>query len=130
VHRHRGPRPIFQQAAAEHGIHLRDEPPVVYKGGFYAQWQYGVPDPSKVSREALERILRNEIGPGIWELCCHPGRVDPRLTCVYHAERELELQTLTDPGLPAVLAELGIERIDYRQLPEAIRRLDGPVAPA
>jgi predicted glycoside hydrolase/deacetylase ChbG (UPF0249 family) len=118
VHRHPVRRRQFQELAFEHGIPLRDEFPVTFKGGFYGQWEYGVTDPSKISFEALEGILRREIDEGVYEVSCHPGYVDPALECVYHAERELELKTLCDPRLKAVLAEEGIGLLSYARLRE------------
>jgi len=124
VHRARGRLPFFQELAAEHGLPLRDAPPVVFKGGFYAQWEYGVSDPEKVSLAALEKILRNELKEGIYELACHPGYYDPALQAVYHEDRERELATLCDPRLREILQEEGIRLIGYRQLGEAVTALE------
>src|SRR5262249_55110785 len=65
-HVHRAPhrRVFFEELADEHGLPLRDRPPVVFKGGFYAQWEYGISDPSKVSVEFLIRMLREEMEDG------------------------------------------------------------------
>jgi chitin disaccharide deacetylase len=123
VHRGRSPLPVFQELAAEHGLPLRDAPPVTFKGGFYAQWEYGVTDPSKVSVAFLSRMMREEMRHGISELACHPGYYDPELEAVYHRERELELQTLCDPVLRQVIAEEQIQLIGYRELPQAVARL-------
>jgi predicted glycoside hydrolase/deacetylase ChbG (UPF0249 family) len=117
VHRDRRVRPHFEALADELRLPLRDRPPVVFKGGFYGQWEYGVSDRSKVSLEALERILRRELTEGIYEMSCHPGYVDPEFQCVYHQDREWELETLCDPRLPGILADAGIELIGYRDLP-------------
>lgn len=125
-HVHRGPslRPLFQELARAHGLPLRDEAPVVFKGGFYAQWEYGKPDAEKVSLQALERILRREIHDGgIYEMSCHPGYFDADADYVYHREREWELRTLCDPRLRGILGEEMIEVINYRQLPGAVARL-------
>ena len=127
VHRVRECRAAFEELAAEHGLHLRDAPPVTYKGGFYGQWEYGVSDPEKVSFEALERILRHEIAGGLYEMCVHPGYVDPTFVSVYHADREQELATLTDPRVRTLLAEEGIHLIGYRDLAAALRDADEPV---
>lgn len=116
VHRHPMRRGLFQELAQEQGIPLRDQPPVTFKGGFYAQWEYGVSSPEKVTFEALARILSNEIGEGIYEMSCHPGYYDPSLDAVYHRDRELELKTLTDPRLPALLEGLGLRLVSYRDL--------------
>lgn len=118
IHRDRRVRPFFEELADEHSLPLRDRPPVVFKGGFYGQWEYGVSDRSKVSLQALERILRQELTEGIYEMSCHPGFVDPGFECVYHQDREWELETLCDPRLPGILEDAGIRLIGYRQLPE------------
>jgi predicted glycoside hydrolase/deacetylase ChbG (UPF0249 family) len=122
-HVHRGPvaRPIFREAAARLGIHLRDEPPVTYKGGFYGQWVHGVSEPDKVGVAFLARLLREEIGEGIWELCVHPGHLDPAVRLVYHEDRERELATLTDPRIRALLGELSIRLLGWRELPAVLR---------
>lgn len=120
VHRHHVRRPLFEELADEEALPLRDRPPVVFKGGFYGQWTYGVFEPEKVSFAALERILRHEIGTGIYEMSCHPGYHDPGLEAVYHREREHELATLTDPRLLPLLHELGIALVSYRDLPRAM----------
>ncbi len=117
VHRIRECHPAFEELAREHGLHLRDAAPVTYKGGFYGQWEYGVSDPTKVSVEALERILRNEIAAGIYEMCVHPGHVDPDFSSVYHEDRERELATLTDPRVRTILDEERIRLIGFDQLP-------------
>jgi len=117
VHRHPVRRRLFEELADEQALPLRDRPPVVFKGGFYGQWTYGVFEPERVSFEALERILRHEIAQGIYEMACHPGYYDEELEAVYHREREHELRTLLDPRLRALLAELDLALISYRELP-------------
>jgi len=119
VHRHPMRRGLFEELAAAEGIPLRDQPPVTFKGGFYAQWEHGVSVPEKVSLDALMRILSHEIGDGIYEMSCHPGYYDPALEAVYHRDREHELKTLTDPRLPGLIADLGIRLISYRDLQAA-----------
>jgi predicted glycoside hydrolase/deacetylase ChbG (UPF0249 family) len=121
VHRGRSTRPVFQAAAARLGVHLRDEPPVTYKGGFYGQWTHGVSEPDKVSVAFLARMLREEFTGGVYELCCHPGYLDPAASLVYHRDRELELATLTDPRIRAVLAEAGLRLAGWRELPALLR---------
>jgi predicted glycoside hydrolase/deacetylase ChbG (UPF0249 family) len=130
VHRLRECRAAFEELAAEHGLHLRDAAPVTYKGGFYGQWEYGVSDPTKVCVEALERILRQEISAGIYEMCVHPGYVDATFQSVYHADREQELATLTDPRVRAVLAEEGIRLIGYRDLAGVLKEAHASAAAA
>lgn len=121
VHRGEVARPIFREAAARLGVHLRDEPPVTYKGGFYGQWVHGVSEPDKVGVDFLARFLREEFTDGIYELCCHPGRYDPAASFVYHQDREHELRTLTDPSIRALLGELGLRLAGWRDLPDLVR---------
>lgn len=122
VHRARGRRPFFQELAGEHGLPLRDEPPVVFKGAFYAQWTHGVSEPEKVSVAALERLVRNEVEDGVTELSCHPGHVEPGFPCVYHEDRERELLTLCAPRVREILDEEGIRLIGYADLPGVLAR--------
>lgn len=123
VHRGHTPRPIFREVADRLGVHLRDDPPVIYKGGFYGQWVHGVSEPDKVGVEFLSRMLREEFGGGIYELCVHPGYFDPAASFVYHRDRELELATLTDPRVVALVAELGIRLTGWRDLPATLLEL-------
>ncbi len=123
VHRRRPCHPSFLELAQEHGLPLRDQPPVTFKGGFYAQWEYGVSDPTKVSYDALRHILAGELTRGIYELAVHPGYYDPGVDYVYHRDRELELAALCDPRVRGLLAELGIRLISYQQLTVAAAEL-------
>ena len=126
-HVHRRPRcqPSFQELAEEHGLPLRDQRPVTFKGGFYAQWEYGVSEPAKVSFDALTSILSTELAHGIYELAVHPGYYDTRAEYVYHRDREWELATLSDPRVLALLREHRVELISYHELKRAVAELDG-----
>jgi len=123
VHRAPGCGDVFTELAVEYGLPLRERPPVIFKGGFYAQWEYGVSDPTKVSHESLARILRDEVTTGIYELAVHPGYSDSAVTFVYDEDREHELRTLTDPRSRELLARLSIQLISYHQLGDAVRRI-------
>jgi predicted glycoside hydrolase/deacetylase ChbG (UPF0249 family) len=124
VHRRPRCRYSFLELAEEHGLPLRDRPPVIYKGGFYSQWVYQVPDPSRVSFDALAQILSTDLSHGsIYELVVHPGYQDPAAHYVYHDDREWELQTLRDARLPGLLSELGVRLISYRQLGGVVAEL-------
>lgn len=120
VHRGEVARPIFREVAARLGVHLRDEPPVTYKGGFYGQWEFGVSEPEKVSVAFLTRMLREEFTAGAYELCCHPGYFDEAASFVYHRDRETELATLTDPRIRALLDELRIRLVGWPGLAAAL----------
>jgi predicted glycoside hydrolase/deacetylase ChbG (UPF0249 family) len=129
-HVHRRPRcqPSFHELAEEHGLPLRDRAPVTFKGGFYAQWEYGVSLPEKVSFDALTGIVSTELARGIYELAVHPGYHDTGAEYVYHRDREWELATLSDPRVLALLREHRIELISYHELERAVACLDGGAA--
>lgn len=120
VHRAPGRRPFFQELASEFNLPLRDERPVTFKGAFYAQWEHGVSDPSKVSLEAITRLVHEEVLEGVSELSCHPGYVDSDFECVYLADRELEVATLCDPRTRKMLEAEGVTLIGYAQLPQFV----------
>jgi predicted glycoside hydrolase/deacetylase ChbG (UPF0249 family) len=123
VHRRRPCLPSFRALAERHGLPLRDQPPVAFKGGFYAQLEYGVSLPERVSFEALRAILRDELAQGVYELACHPAYYDPEARYVYHEDRERELTALCDTRLPALLQELDLRLISYHELPAALAAL-------
>lgn len=125
VHRRRSCLPSFLELAEEHGLPLRDQKPVTFKGGFYAQWQHGISEPAKVSFEALTRIVSTELTHGIYELAVHPGYYDEAAEYVYHRDREWELETLSDPRLLRLLADLDVRLISYLELGHAVTQLDG-----
>jgi chitin disaccharide deacetylase len=116
-HRHTHMRPelreFFRELAAPLGVPVRGDGRVHFIGGFYAQWEWGVTELAHVSVEALQRILREEVGEGWTEIACHPGYVTPDYTPIYRSERESELRTLTDVGIPAKLEELGVSLESY-----------------
>ena len=58
------------------------------------------------------------LGPGTYELACHPGLFDPDFspTDRIRPQREAELQCLTDPALRAVLEQNEIQLISYGAL--------------
>jgi predicted glycoside hydrolase/deacetylase ChbG (UPF0249 family) len=125
VHRRRACLPSFRELAGRHGLPLRDEPPVTFKGGFYGQLEYGVPRLERVGFAALGAILRDELRGGIYELACHPAYYDPSVHYVYHREREHELATLCDPRLRALVGDLQLRLISYHELPAAVKELEG-----
>jgi predicted glycoside hydrolase/deacetylase ChbG (UPF0249 family) len=125
VHRHPGRARFFVALAEEHKIPLRDYCAVFSVGGFYAQWDYGVSNPEHVSYEVLAGILTTQLPHGITELGCHPGYYDAEFHCVYHKDREYELETLCDPRVRELLKDRQIELIGYRDIPAALRKLIG-----
>jgi hypothetical protein len=104
---------LFGELVAPLGVPLRGDGQVRFVGRFYAQWEWGVTELEHVSPEALEEIVREEVGEGWTELSCHPGYVSDDYTPMYRQEREAELRTLTDPRIRATIEELGIRLESY-----------------
>jgi len=105
--------PVFQELVAPLGVPLRWAGPVRFVGGFYAQWKWMETDLAHVSVDALEDMLRSEVGEGWTEFSCHPGYVTPDFHSIYHAEREAEVYTLTTPRMRTVIDELNIRLVSY-----------------
>lgn len=102
-------RELFVELVEPLEVPLRGHGPIHFIGGFYAQWEWGVTELAHVSVEALQAILREEVGEGWTELSCHPGFLTPDYRPLYGAEREAEVRTLTDPRVGASIGALGIE---------------------
>ena len=121
VHLRRELKPFFVAWANIHHLPLRDAGCVRFNGGFYGQWYddqwQAHPALDLISFESLEQILR-ALPEGVTELACHPGYVTPDLDSSYATEREIELATLLDQRLPALLQELGISLINFATLPK------------
>jgi len=117
VHRQACLAPLFAAAARRRAIPLRDHSAVRWHGSFYAQW-YGVTHPEQVTLASLRSMLE-QFGDGVTELCTHIGYFDGVFESGYHVERELELATILDPRLPAVLSELDIRLIGYADVDHA-----------
>jgi predicted glycoside hydrolase/deacetylase ChbG (UPF0249 family) len=117
-HVHRDPvvGPVARELVAPLGVPLREDGRVRFVGGFYGQWEHGVTDLHHISPEFLIWILRNEVGEGWTELGCHPGHVRGDFTSIYSHEREVELRTLTDPGVREEIVALGIRLASYAEL--------------
>ena len=105
VHREPGIAETFATFAEREGLPARDGA-VRHEPRFYGEPAVGV--------DRLLEILET-LPDGDSELGCHPGYADG-LSSRYTVERELELQTLTDPRVRSRLEELGIELIGWREL--------------
>ena len=118
VHRKEPVRSILQQVAGEVGVPLRHMTPgVAYCGEFYGQTATGEPRPEWIAPQSFVR-LACAIGEGATELACHPGYPGD-LDTMYGPERIVEVGTLCDPGLPALLAAEGIRLVSYLELTPA-----------
>lgn len=108
-HVHMPRRSQFLPLAEALGVPLRGGGRVRYLGDFYAEHE----DRSRVGREHLLRLLRPHAQDGPVELGCHPGRVTPELSSSYREAREVELQTLTSPGLDDELGRMGFDLTSF-----------------
>jgi chitin disaccharide deacetylase len=125
THLEDGVRELFAQMVAPLGVPLRGDGQVAFIGGFYGQWEYGVTELEHISVEALQGILRNEVGEGWTELSCHPGYMTPDYHTTYAQEREVEIATLTDPRIRETISELGIRLESYATYAGHARGADG-----
>ena len=105
--------PLMGELVEPLGIPVRGDGAVEFVGGFYAQWEWQVTELEHVSVGALQSILRDETANDWTEVSCHPGYRWPDFSSVYHAEREAELATLTNPAVLHTLDESGLRLASY-----------------
>jgi predicted glycoside hydrolase/deacetylase ChbG (UPF0249 family) len=112
VHARGGRIHTFARLVEPLGVPLRLAGQVRYIGGFYAQTHPGVSNIRFVSEEYLVHVVANEAFEGFSELGCHPAlRGD--FESSYRYEREVELATLTEPGLREELEGLGLRLASF-----------------
>jgi predicted glycoside hydrolase/deacetylase ChbG (UPF0249 family) len=105
--------------AKRHSLPLRGHSTVRVCSEFYGRWN-GETHPEQIGVAGLVELLTFQVHEGLTELVCHPGYVDPELRSSYDEERELEVRTLCDPALPALLDVLGIHLMGFRDLAGAV----------
>lgn len=115
IHREPQLTGLFLAAADALRVPLREHSAVRYLPDFYGQWD-GQTHPEQISVERLLRMIDEDVGPGVTELGCHPGHVDPAFSSPYHRERELELATLCDPTVRDHLVQRGVELVGFADL--------------
>lgn len=120
AHREGHVMPLFAELVAPLGVPLRGDGRVRFVGGFYAQWEWMVTDLGHVGVPSLRRMLREEVACGWTEFSCHPGYASPDFASIYLAEREAEVRTLLDPGIPRTIDELGIRLVSFADYPGAV----------
>jgi predicted glycoside hydrolase/deacetylase ChbG (UPF0249 family) len=113
----------FQALVAPLGVPMRHDGQVSYIGGFYAQWEYLVTELRYVRRPFLVHLVATEALEGYTELACHPARIVGDFESAYLQEREVELATLTEPGLRQELEALGVVLVSYHDWPGAAPRV-------
>ena len=104
----------FAPLVAPLGVPLRGDGRVQYIGEFYGQPRPGVVDLERLRSPFLLDLLAGaEVTAEFVEVGCHPARVTPDLVSSYTPEREVELATLTEPGLRAQIERLGFALASY-----------------
>jgi chitin disaccharide deacetylase len=113
-HVHVGRMSTFGPLVEPLGVPLRGDGHVRYLGAFFAHPRPGAVEADRIRRPFLLGLL-GDIDPGVpfAELGCHPGRVTDDLRSSYAGEREIELATLTEPGLAARIEALGLTLASY-----------------
>lgn len=107
----------FIPLVAPLAIPLRGAGQVSYIGGFYGRGDQGAADPRRISRPFLIQLVAGQATGEFAELACHPGRITGDFSSSYLWEREVELETLTSPGLRDAIEALGVQLVSYRAWP-------------
>jgi predicted glycoside hydrolase/deacetylase ChbG (UPF0249 family) len=105
-------RAAFAELVEPLEIPLRGQSGIPYLGAFYGQWEPGVTRLHQVQRPFLIQLVATMAGEGMTELGCHPGRLGD-FQSSYSDEREVELATLTEPGLREEIESLGVELASF-----------------
>ena len=113
-HVHIARMPTFAALVEPLGVPLRGDGRVRYLGAFFAHPQRGVVDHDRIRPPFLLALLEREATSAFSELGCHPGRVTEDLHSSYGPEREIEVATLTEAGLPERIEALGLTLVSYQ----------------
>jgi chitin disaccharide deacetylase len=104
---------VAGRLAGELGVPLRARR-IRYEGGFYGKSGRGVPFPEGIAVDRLVELI--EALPAGWtELGCHPG-IGVRGESSYAQEREVEVETLTDPRVRAAVEASEVELRSFAQI--------------
>jgi len=115
VHREEPARTAVVECGRRLGVPVRHATAnITYCGDFYAQTPKGLSYPEFISAAALAKILRG-LGPGTYEVACHPG-LDDALPTMYCQERQLEVTALVDPEVRRAVDERSIQLITFAQV--------------
>jgi predicted glycoside hydrolase/deacetylase ChbG (UPF0249 family) len=110
--------PTFRSLVEPLGVPLRGDGRVRYLGAFFAHPEAGVVDHDRIRAPFLLALLDELDGAAAFvELGCHPGRVTDELRSSYSEEREIEIETLTDPSLPGRIVALGLALASFHDWP-------------
>ena len=115
VHTEEPARSILDGIARELGVPLRHRSARLrHDGRFYGQTRTGDPLTAGITPAHLVEML-GSLPDGVTEVACHPGFADDLVT-MYHAEREVELETLCDPAVRRAICDEGIALIGFADL--------------
>jgi chitin disaccharide deacetylase len=112
LHRDARLLPLFLKLARHLEVPLREYSPVRTVSEFYGQWS-GESHKEQIGVQNMIRILMTEVQPGVTELCCHPGYVEPDFSTSYRAERQIELRTLCDPAIRQTIERQNIRLVNF-----------------
>jgi predicted glycoside hydrolase/deacetylase ChbG (UPF0249 family) len=115
VHEEARALPAFLTVAERHHLPLRGHCGVRHIATFYGQ-SHGETHLEQITPAGFARVVEAEVEERFNELCCHPGYVDNELVSSYTAERAVELATLCDPALAALLSERAIRLATFREV--------------
>ena len=115
VHTEEPARSILDGIARELDVPLRHRSARLrHDGRFYGQTRTGDPLTAGITPAHLVEML-GSLPDGVTEVACHPGFADDLVT-MYHAEREVELETLCDPAVRRAICDEGIALIGFADL--------------
>ena len=112
VHEAEPVKAVAEEIASELGVPLRSRA-IRYEASFYGR-RGGEPAPEAISPEHLIELIRS-LPPGWTEIGCHPA-AGPVPTSSYDAERRIELQTLTDSRVKALLNVSDVRLCSFAQV--------------
>jgi chitin disaccharide deacetylase len=116
IHRRQPVRSTLVARAIELSVPLRHFSSAVrYCGEFYGQEEDGTPIPGALTPARLVDLIFR-VGPGVTELCCHPG-LDGDVKGAYREERAVEVETLCAPPVRDALSDNGVELTSFQKLP-------------
>jgi predicted glycoside hydrolase/deacetylase ChbG (UPF0249 family) len=115
-HVHMARMSMFAPLVEPLGVPLRGDGRARFVVAFYGQPRPGVADLDRVRAPFLLELLGTEATGELNELGCHPARVTDELHSSYTEEREVELATLTEPGLRTRIEALGLQLASYHDL--------------
>jgi len=115
VHRSEPLRSVVGDLGRRLGIPLRHYTSWLrYCGAFYGQTSTGEPISDGVGVDHLLALIER-LPSGITELACHPGYAGD-LDSSYGEERVLELNTLTDPRVRALITRCGVRLTSFADI--------------